>query len=116
MRMFVCVCISVTSVVSDFSRCYGLSPARLLCPWDSPGKNTGVDCRAFLQGIFQTQGWNPHLLSLLHWRAGSLPPRTPEKPWRGGILNLKEKSSSNSFRDFYVLVRPKFTTPPLSCL
>ena len=23
---------------------YGLSPARLLCPWDSPGKNTGVGC------------------------------------------------------------------------
>jgi len=21
---------------------YGLQPARLLCPWDSPGKNTGV--------------------------------------------------------------------------
>ena len=29
-------------------------PARLLCPWDSPGKNTGVGCHAFLQGIFQT--------------------------------------------------------------
>ena len=23
-------------------RPYGLKPARLLCPWDSPGKNTGV--------------------------------------------------------------------------
>ena len=28
---------------------------RLLCPWDSPGKNSGVDCRALLQGIFPTQ-------------------------------------------------------------
>ena len=28
----------------------------LLCPADSPGKNTGVDCHALLQGIFQTQG------------------------------------------------------------
>ena len=26
---------------------------------DSPGKNTGVDCHALLQGIFQTQGLNP---------------------------------------------------------
>ena len=26
-----------------------------LCPWDSPGQNTGVDCHAFLQGIFLTQ-------------------------------------------------------------
>ena len=32
-------------------------PATLLCPWDSPGKNTGVGCHA-LQGIFLTQGSN----------------------------------------------------------
>ena len=38
------------------------SPTRLLCPWDSPGKNTGVGCHALLQGIFPTQGLNPHLL------------------------------------------------------
>ena len=29
---------------------------------DSPGKNTGMDCHALLQGIFSTQGWNPGLL------------------------------------------------------
>ena len=29
---------------------------------DSPGKNTGVDCHALLQGIFSTQGYNPGLL------------------------------------------------------
>ena len=34
---------------------YGLEPARLLCPWDSPGKNTGMGCHALLQGIFLTQ-------------------------------------------------------------
>ena len=28
---------------------------------DSPGKNTGVDCHFFLQGIFPTQGLNPAL-------------------------------------------------------
>ena len=39
-------------------RPHELQPARLLCPWDSPGKNTGVGCHAFLQGIFQTQGSN----------------------------------------------------------
>ena len=38
---------------------------RLLCPWDSPGKNTGVGYNVFLQGIFLTQGLNP---SLLHCR------------------------------------------------
>ena len=30
-------------------------PARLLCPWDSPGVNTGVTCHALLQRIFPTQ-------------------------------------------------------------
>ena len=44
---------------------------RLLCPWNSPGKNTGVGCHALLQGIFPTQGSNLHLLSLLHWQADS---------------------------------------------
>ena len=44
---------------------------------DSPGKNTGVGCHALLQGIFLTQGSNPHLLCLLHWQAGSLPPAPP---------------------------------------
>ena len=38
---------------------------RLLCPWCSPGKNTGVGCHTLLQGIFLTQGSNPHL-SLLY--------------------------------------------------
>ena len=28
------------------------------CPWDSPGKNTGMDCHFFLQGVFLTQGTN----------------------------------------------------------
>ena len=33
--------------------------------WDSPLKNTGVGCHAVLQGIFPTQGSNPHVLQLL---------------------------------------------------
>ena len=45
--------------MSDSVRPYGLYPARLLCPWDSPGKRTGVGCHALLQGIFPTQGLNP---------------------------------------------------------
>ena len=36
--------------------------ARLLCSWNSPGKNNGVDYHFFLQGIFLTQGSNPGLL------------------------------------------------------
>ena len=34
----------VTSVVSDSVRPRRWQPSRLLCPWDSPGKNTGVGC------------------------------------------------------------------------
>ena len=48
------------SGTSDSLRPRGLQPARLLCPWDSPGKNTGVD--RLLQGIFWPQGSNPGLL------------------------------------------------------
>ena len=44
-------CISVTrSVVSDSSGPHGPQPARLLCPWDSPGQNAGVGCHSLLQG------------------------------------------------------------------
>ena len=49
---------------------YGLKPARLLCPWASPGNNTGMGCHALLQGIFPTQGLNPGLPVL---QADSLP-------------------------------------------
>ena len=38
-----------------------------LSGWDFQGKNTGVGCHFLLQGIFPTQGLNPHLLGLLHW-------------------------------------------------
>ena len=44
---------------------HGLQPTRLLCPWGSPGKNTGVGCHFLLQVIFPTQGSNLHLL---HYR------------------------------------------------
>ena len=51
---------------------YGLEPTRLLCPWDSPGKNTGMGCCCLLQEIVPNQGSNPRLFCLLHWQAGSL--------------------------------------------
>ena len=63
---------SVISVMSDPLRPYGLRPARLLCPWDSLDKNTGMGCHALLQKIFPTHRLNPCLLHLLHWQAGSL--------------------------------------------
>ena len=38
------------SIMSNFLR------PHVLCPWDSPGKNTGVGCHCLLQVIFPTQG------------------------------------------------------------
>ena len=75
-------------VLSPFSqfdswRPYGPWSTRLLCPWDSPGENTGVGCCAVLQGIFWTQRWNPPLLS------PSLAGRffTTSAAWRAPCLN-----------------------------
>ena len=76
--------------------CAGLCSVTQLCPAlcdsmdcsqpgssvhrDSPGKSTGVGCRALLQGTFPTQGSNPCPLSFLHWQAGPLPLAPPGKP------------------------------------
>ena len=59
---------AVASVMSNSSRPCGLQHAMLPCPWDSPGKNTGVGCHVLLQGIFPIQGPNLGLLRLLHCR------------------------------------------------
>ena len=70
----------VRSVMSDSLRPHGLGPAKLLCPWDSSGKNTGVGCHFLLQGIFPTQASNRYLLYLLLWQADSLPLLHLESP------------------------------------
>ena len=64
----------VLSTQSCPTRCdpRGLGPARLLSPWDFPGKNTGVGYHSLLQEIFSTQGSNlpfftTELLGLLLW-------------------------------------------------
>ena len=76
---------------------HGLSPTRLLCACDSPGKNTGVGCHAVLQGIFLTQGLNPHRLCLLQWQAGSLPLAPPGKPNIVAYFQLKRFSSDLAY-------------------
>ena len=75
----VCVCVCVCVYRSALSRSLVSNsetpwkPSRLLRPWDFPNKNTGMGChflfQRVLQGIFLTQGLNPHLL---HWQADSL--------------------------------------------
>ena len=52
---------------------YGLQPARLLCPWNLPGKNTEVGFHFLVLGIFPTEGSKPYLLCFMHWQEDSLP-------------------------------------------
>ena len=78
LRTKLVVCVSC-SIMFNSLRPHGLQPARLLYPWNSPGKNTGVGCHSFLQRIFPTQGSNLRLLYLLLWEAGSLPLVSPGK-------------------------------------
>ena len=59
-------------------RPHGLQSTGLLCPWDLPGKNTGVGCHFLLQGIFPIQGSNLDLSRLLHWQKDS----SPLHPWK----------------------------------
>ena len=74
------------SVVSDSLQSHGLQPARLLCPCNFPGKNTGVGCHFLLKGIFLTQGLNP---DLLHWQVNSLTLSHREAPNSGALAQIK---------------------------
>ena len=79
LHLDVSICVS-HSAMSNSLQPHRLQPTRLLCPWDSPGKNIGMNCHALLQRIFLTQRSNLHLLPLLHWEGGSLPLASPGKP------------------------------------
>ena len=65
-----CYCCSVTRSCPTLCDPLDCSPPRLLGPWDFLGKDAGVGCHFFLQGIFPTLGSNPRLL---HSQADSLP-------------------------------------------
>ena len=62
-----CVCVCVCSVMSDSLWPHGLWPIRLFCPWDFPGKNTGVGCHFQLCDCQQLSavrpGYDPDMLS-----------------------------------------------------
>ena len=61
MQVTLCVHAKSLQLCSTLQR-YGLQPARLLCPWNSPGKNTDVGSHSLLQEIFLTQRLNWELL------------------------------------------------------
>ena len=72
LQMCVCVCVCVC-VCARAQLYLTLGNSRLLCPWNFPGKNTGVGYHFLLWVIFPTQGSNPCLLGLLYWQVDSLP-------------------------------------------
>ena len=72
----------------------GLKPTTLLCPWHFPGKNTGVGCHFFCQGIFLTQA-SPALAG------GFLPLAPPGKPCK--ILKISESKLCSGDREKYKL-------------
>ena len=65
------------SVVSNSLATPWTVACQVLCPWSSPGKNTGVGYHFLLQEIFLTQGLN---LRLLHWQVDSLPTEPQGSP------------------------------------
>ena len=79
--------LSLFSCVQLFVTPWTVAP-RLLCPWVSPGKSTGVGCRSLLQGILPIQGSNP---GLLHCRQILLPSEPP-----GKLLLLPTKTLGKS--------------------
>ena len=59
--------------------------ARLLCRWDSPGKNTGVGCHFLLQGIFCTQGSNLYCWHLTALTCGFF---TTSATWEAPFVSI----------------------------
>ena len=102
------LCVCLLSHFSCVGLCpYGLQPARLFSPWDSPGKNTGVGCHAPFQGIFPTQGSNVCLL-----RPPALAARffTTSATWE--VLILCEFRIPGGRRDRKVLIEIKIKIFP----
>ena len=73
---YICQCAMLGhSVLSSSLWHHGLQPARLLWTGDSPGKNTGMGCHAFLQRIFPIRDWT----QVYALQADSLPTESPGK-------------------------------------
>ena len=79
---------SAYSVASDSSQPHRLKPTRLLCPWNFPGKKTGVGCCLLLQGIFPMSLVSPAL-------AGGFFSTAP--PNKSALKRLKSTLNSDKF-------------------
>ena len=91
-------CACLLSQIKLFVACQ----APPLWPWDFPGKNTGMNCHFLLQGIFPTQGSNPHLL---HCQVGSLPLSHKRKTGtpisRNGIISVHINPERSGGKSIY---------------
>ena len=65
------------SVMSGSLQPHGLQPARLICPWDFPGKNSGMGCHFLSPGDLPDPRIEPRSLA---FQADSLPSEPPGKP------------------------------------
>ena len=95
------------SVMFDSLRPHGLQPTRHLCPWNFPGKSTGLSCHFLLQGIFPTQGSNsglPHYRQTLY----HLSHRESPVIYEGGSKWVKVTQSCP------ILCDPMHCSPPVS--
>ena len=85
---------------------YGLKPARPLCPWDSPGKNTGVDCH-FLRGSSLSRNPTCVFYVCLLWQVGSLLPAPSGSP-----LYTPAAAAAKSLQSCPTLCDPIDGSPP----
>ena len=97
----------VVVVVQSLSRVqllqsHGLQPVRLLCPWDSPDKNTVVGCHSLLQGISPAQVSNS---SLTHCRNHQRRPHAVNKLWKLSYYIFKTAPPISPVFPFWHCVR-----------
>ena len=100
-----------------------LQPPRLLCPWDSTGKNTTVGSHVLLQGIFPTKGlkdWTASLMSLA-FASGFFTTRSTWEAlsnysqfllWRSNPMEDIKSHKEVSSKDFWLLETIISTTTP----
>ena len=105
--MYMCACVHAKSVQSCPTLCDLWTVAhRLLCPWDSPGKDTGVGFCALLQGNVppRDQTWVCYIFP--HWQAGSLPLAPSGKPHfvYKNTLNFHFKLTSNHYPHLWLRI------------
>ena len=91
-----------TNMISETLQCH--DPRRFLCLWNSPGKNSGVDCHSLLQGIFPTQGSNPgvlHCRQILYCLNHQGSPLNLQLPLRSLRRLVKTVTVSLHFQNFW---------------